>query len=327
MKKDTFLARLWRNDLTGELLVTIGVAVALTLLTYLFAHIELTKDKMVPFSSTGFVLGSGAIFYMAFAYGTRQALYLSAGVLMLVLMVWLDVGEMGSTAIAVQLPLVGAFFVGLSILPNALPTQYEEDIENLAAKNRELEKVLVRLREQYHRIQQKDVIEKQADNKKEQVKIGSRTAFLNAFARELLQASSNRELLNLLFHNATRLLALEECLMLIVGVDAPEAVVARALHAKHEQLENSRVPLDNVLLAQVMATKKPVSVPAGQQLVPDVAPRFLLPIVSDSNVIAIFGIGQPKGAELLAEDEDFLGVLAAMMAGAMEQLRISSGTA
>lgn len=327
MKKGTFAARLWRNDITGELLVTVGVACALTALTYLFAHIELTNDRMVPFKSTGFVLGSGAIFYMAFAYGTRQALYLSVGVLMLVLMVWLDVGDMSSTSIAVQLPLIGAFFLGLSVLPNALPTQYEEDIENLAAKNRELEKVLVRLREQYHRIQEKDIIEKQADNKKEQVKIGSRTAFLNAFARELLQASSNRELLNLLFHNATRLLALEECVMMIVAADTPEAVIARALHAKHEQLENSRVPLDNALLAQVVQTKQPLSLNPPAQLVPDVTPRFLLPIVSDGAVIAVYAMGQPKGAEMGPDDEEFLAVLAVMLAGAMEQLRISSSTA
>jgi hypothetical protein len=329
IKDGGFFKRLWRNDLNAEFFTTLAVAIALTLLTYLFVSIELTRDQMVPFRSTGFVLGAGAIFYTAFAYGTRQALYLSAGVSMLVLMVWLDVGslkpaEMTTTAIAIRWPLVTLFFIGLSVLPNALPAQYEEDIESLAEKNKELDKQLVRLRDQFHRIQQKDVIEKQGQDKKDQVRLSSRTAFLNSFARELLQASSNREVLNLLFHNVTRLLQLDECLMLIVSGDSPEAVVARALHPKHEQLENARVPFDNAVLARAINEKKPISFAPPQAMLPEVNTRFLLPIVSDGNVVAAFSLGAPKGGDILHDDEEFLTVLAAMLAGAMEQLRISA---
>lgn len=324
LKKDSFLQRLRRYDLNGEYFTTVGVALALTALTYLFSAIELTKDEMVPFRSTGFVLGAGGVFYMAFAHGTRQALYLASGVLTLILMVWMDVGKMTPFAMALQLPLVGMFLVGLCVLPNILPWQYEEEIEQLAGKNRELDKTLTRLREQYNRIQQQEIIEKTALAKQEQIRVSSRSAFLNSFARELLQASSNRELLNLLFHNMTRLLQLEECVMFLVGEDATEAMAVRALHPKHDQIENTRVALEQPLIAQVLATKKSVSSVPPAPLTDVVQSRLLMPIVSADSVIALFSLGAPKNADLMPDDAEFVAVLAAMLSGAMEQLRISS---
>lgn len=326
LKKDTFFQRLRRYDLNGEFLTTLGVALTLTALTYLFSAIELTKDEMIPFRSTGFVLGTGGVFYMAFQYSTRQALYLAAGVLTLTLLVWLDVGKMSVVAIAVQLPLVGLFLIGLCVLPNVLPWQYEAEIEQLAAKNREIDKTLTRLREQYNRIQQQEIIEKTAMAKQEQIKVSSRSAFLNSFARELLQASSQREILNLLFHNMTRLMQLEECLIILVGEDAKEATVVRALHPKHDQIENSRLPLDNPMIAAVLAEKKPLSSQPPAPLTDLVKSRLLMPIVAGDTVIAIFSLGTPKNSDLLPEDEEFVSVLAAMLSGAMEQLRISSAT-
>lgn len=334
IRKETFLQRLSRNDLTSDFFVSWGVALGLTAVTYLFASIELTEDRMVPFHSTGFVLGAGAVFYIAFMRGTRQALYLAAGLLTLIMMVWVerrsdphDPMYLSPLSIAIQLPLVGIFLVGLTVLPNVLPWQYESETDQLAAKNRELDKNLNRLREQFHRIQQQEIIERTAQAKQEQVKLGSRTAFLNSFARELLQASSNRELLNLLFHNMTRLLQLEECVMVVIAEDAKEASVVRALHPKHEQLENTRLPLDNALVAKTIETKKAVSFQPPQPLNELVLTRLMLPVVSGDVVVAMFSLGTPKGGDLAADDEEFVSVLAAMLAGAMEQLRISSATA
>lgn len=326
-RKESFIQRLRRFDLNGDFFATFGVALALTCLTYLFATIDLTKDEMVPFRSTGFVLGAGGVFYMAFAHGTKQGLYLAAGVSTLILMVWIDVGKMSALAIALQLPLVTLFLVGLCVLPNVLPWLYEQDIALMAAKNRDLEKTLTRLREQFNRIQQEEFIEKTALARQEQVRVSSRSAFLNSFARELLQASSNRELLNLLFHNMTRLLVLEECLMLLVGDDAKEVVIVRALHPKHDELENQRLPLDNPVIAPVLASKKPASHPKGAQMTDLVKTRFLIPVVSGETIVAVYSLGNPKGAELLPDDEEFVVVLVTMLAGAMEQLRISSAAA
>lgn len=327
--KESFLSRLRRYDINGEFLTTLLVAVALTGLTYLFATIELTKDKMVPFRSTGFVLGAGGVFYIAFAHGTRQGLYLAAGVTTLILLVWLDLDgqdRMSLVSIAVQLPLVALFLVGLCVLPNVLPWQYELDIAALAAKNRELDKTLTRLREQFHKIQQQEIIEKSALAKQEQIRVSSRSAFLNSFARELLQASSNRELLNLLFHNMTRLMQLEECVMLLVGDDAKEAVIVRALHPKSQDIENQRLPVDHAILAPVITSKKPASHTPPAPLMDGVVTRYLVPVVSGEAVIALFSLGNPKGAELLPDDEEFVVVLVTMLSGAMEQLRISSAT-
>lgn len=336
LKKDSFLSRLRRFDLTGEFFITLGTALGLTALTYLFSSISLTTDKMEPFHSTGFVLSVGAVFYMAFAHGTRQALYLAAGVLTLILMVWLerrndpnDMSYLSPLAIAVQVPLVTLFLVALTVLPNVLPWQYESEAEELAAKNRELDKTLQRLREQFQRIQQQEIIERTAQAKQEQIKVGSRIAFLNSFARELLQASSNRELLNLLFHNMTRLLQLEECLLLLPNEDGKEVSIVRALHPQHDQLENTRMPTETELIAQVLSTKKPVSCLPPQRLNEHALSRLLLPVISHENdqVVAIYSLGTPKGGDLGADDEEFVAVLTAMLAGAMEQLRISSATA
>lgn len=323
------MSRLRRYDLNGEFLTTLIVAVALTGLTYLFATIELTKDKMVPFRSTGFVLGAGGVFYIAFAHGTRQGLYLAAGVSTLILLVWLDLDgqdRMSMVSIAVQLPLVALFLVGLCVLPNVLPWQYEQDIATLAAKNRELDKTLTRLREQFHKIQQQEIIEKSALAKQEQIRVSSRSAFLNSFARELLQASSNRELLNLLFHNMTRLMQLEECVMLLVGDDAKEAVIVRALHPKSQDIENQRLPVDHAILAPVITSKKPAAHTPPAPLMDGVVTRYLVPVIAGDAVIALFSLGSPKGAELLPDDEEFVVVLVTMLSGAMEQLRISSAT-
>ena len=325
IKGESFLTRLRRFDINGEFLTTWGVAIALTCLTYLFATIALTEDKMIPFKSTGFVLGAGGVFYMAFAHGTRQGLYLAAGVSTLILMVWIDVGN-SALYIAVQLPMVMLFLVGLCVLPNVLPWQYEQETEQLAAKNRELEKTLNRLREQFQRIQQQEIIEKTALAKQEQIRVSSRSAFLNSFARELLQASSNRELLNLLFHNMTRLLQLEECLMLLVGEDAKEAVIVRALHAKSQDLENMRIAVDNPVIAPVIAGKKPISHQPPVQLTELATSRYLIPVVAADAVIAIYSLGCPKNADLMPDDEEFVVVLVTMLAGAMEQLRLSSAT-
>ena len=62
-------------------------------------------------------------------------------------------------------------------------------------------------------------------------------------------------------------------------------------------------------------------------LIDGVTSRYLVPVISGDAVIALFSLGNPKGAELLADDEEFVVVLVTMLSGAMEQLRISSATA
>ncbi|MBI4863247.1 MAG: GAF domain-containing protein [Candidatus Riflebacteria bacterium] len=178
-----------------------------------------------------------------------------------------------------------------------------------------------------NKVEQQEIVERSNLDKKDQIKLSSRITFLHTFARELLQASSNRELMNLLFHNLTRLLGVEECLLLVMTSDTGEAVVARALHANYEKLENSRVALDNPLLAKIIETKQPVGSVPPATLVPGVVSRYAFPLIQDDQVVAIFNLGMLKGGDLLPDDQELVQVLAGMTSGAMEQLRISMMTA
>src|SRR5258708_5803007 len=102
-----FFDRLGRREFTTEFAYTVTVAVVLTLVTYLFAQIELTKDRMEPFKSIGFVLGSGAVFYFAVTFGTRQALYLASGMVTLTSIVWMQMTTYSVGQIIFQLVLLG----------------------------------------------------------------------------------------------------------------------------------------------------------------------------------------------------------------------------
>jgi len=268
-----FLDQFRRRELSFDLLLTAASAVGLTLLAYLFSAITLTRDRMFPFHSVSFTLATGTIFFIAMTRGVKHGLYLASGMLTLIGLMWTLYTPMSLTMMLVQWPLIGLFFFGLCVLPNVLPWMYEHDIVKLSARNAELEPKLVELRERAAKLEKQETVERAAVDRKEQVRISSRIAFLNAFAREVLQASSNRELLNLLFHNIMKQLQPEECLLLVLNEESREAIVTRAQHPDHEKLENSRIPLDNPLVAKVVQTREPIGTVPPIPLVPRVARR------------------------------------------------------
>jgi hypothetical protein len=331
-RKEGFFETLRERELAEGAALSLGVTLGLTLATYLFSSVAITEDRMIPFRSVGFVLGSGAIFYLAVTYSTKIALYLAAGVLALMGVVQVSYGmpdgmPAAAVAVPVEVPLVAVFFVGLAILPNVVPWIYEAQADDLAEKNARLEARAAELRAQLDKVEKEEIKEKSTLDRKEQVKYSSRATALTTFAREILQAGSHREVLNLLFHNVTKMMGVEECLMLVINREAGEAVVSRALHPEHETLENSRVPLANPLIAEVLEGGKPLTSVSPRTLVEGVNAIHVFPITFDGQIVTVFVIGKFKGGEPGGEDYPFIEVLARIAEGALEQLRIAMSTA
>src|SRR4051794_14348837 len=165
---EKFWRELYEKEFTVEFFYTLAAAVILTGVTYLFAQIPLTRDRMVPFQSVGFVLGSGAVFYFAVTFSIRQALYLAVGDLTLMAIVWIKLSNMTPVQIAVCLFLVTIYYLGLILLPNLIPWASEMEATELLQKNRELEIRLSKLHDQINSRQQKDVVGRVATDRKEQ---------------------------------------------------------------------------------------------------------------------------------------------------------------
>jgi len=319
-----FVPRFRRTELTFDFFVTLAVAVGLSCLTYFFAAVSLTKDGMVPFRSVSFGLGTGAIFFVSVMSSARQGLYLSVSMLILIGMVWglfPDNNKMTFIQMAVELPLIGLFFAGLSLLPNLLPWILERETSQLAAQNKLIEGKLTDLRKRSETIQQKEVIDRSAKDRKEQVRLSSRIAFLNAFAREILQSTSAREALNVMFHNLTKLLGIDECLLLVIHTESQEAAIVRALHPNYETLENTRVPADNPVISQILSTGRSVDSPTPATFLPGVISRYIFPILSEGEVVAICNLGVPKGNDLLPEDRELVDIMALIVSGVTDQLK------
>lgn len=306
--------------------MTLGIAAGLALLVYLFASVSLTADRMVPFRSIGFVLGTGAVFFFAINGTARQALYLAAAVLGLMVVVY-AVDDTGKAAHPIVVPFVALYYLGLVVIPNLVPWICEEDVATLVARNAQMETKLTELTAELQALEREESQERSAQNKKEQVRVASRVANLHTYAREIVQASSPAEVRNLLFHNLTKLMGVEECLALVINREAGEARIDRALHPRYETLEKSRVPLTHPLIASVLETRKPLHPAAGTELSEGVRVAHAFPVCGEGGVLAVFLIGKFKGGDPAPEDLDLLDVLVRIAEGALEQIRIAQATA
>ncbi len=322
-----FWREMWEKEFTAELIYTVIAAVILTAVTYLFAQIPLTRDRMVPFRSVGFVLGSGAVFYFAVTISIRQALYLAASNLTLIALVWIRLSDMSALQICVCLTLVTIYYLGLIFLPNLIPFACENEAAELVQKNKQMQERLSKLHDEVNRRQQQDVVQRAATDRKEQVRLSSRSTLLNSFARDLLQAGSSGEILKVTFNNVMKILACEECVMALITPGAKEATLNRVAHPNAKSLEQTKIPVTGQIIAQVLRTKAPVSSKPPATFVQGVTSRYAFPIVLDGQVIAVFNLGVPKSGDLSDDDPEIISVVNTMVAGSIEQLRIASGSA
>ncbi|MBI4871889.1 MAG: GAF domain-containing protein [Candidatus Riflebacteria bacterium] len=309
------LRRFLDENANAELLAAMLVLMAMTVLTVVFG------DPLTPFYSFNFIFGIAAVFFFGITFSPGLGLTVAAGLLtMMGCNAW-AAGPAALTIFAVECPFLALFFAGLAVLPGLMPVILEAELSAVEAQNRSTEGKLAELEAQLTAFQKEVRVDRMDRHKKETVKYTSRTTVLNGFVRELLQSSSQREILNVLFHNITRVFGVQECVMLVHNKMSQELLVTRIAHPNHTDFDNKKMDPNHPMFRMVFDRKEPILFDAPSQIEEKLVVSLLFPVLVDGEVYAVFGVGKTKNGDLEKEESDFVLSMAAMASGAIEQLK------
>lgn len=303
---------------TAELRYSLAVSAALATMAVLL------RDPLLPFYSFTFVIGTAAVFFFAVTFGSILGLQQAAS--LMAIMFWANLLQSGD-ALALfmaEAPFLALFLVSLALVPNLRPHVLLEELRSYKGQIRRLDQKVAELQAVLRQEQKQNVEEKSIQARQLAAKISSRNTVLVAYARGVLQASSTREILNLLFYNLTKVFAAQQTAMLVVARDTGDLVISRIVHPDHARLENSRVAADLPFLNQVLTKKAPLASPAATPVTPDIEAEYLVPVVSGGEVTTIFTIAGAKDGPLTDEDRVFITTLASLTGAAVDQLTLAT---
>jgi len=278
-------------------------------------------EQPIPFYSAAFVFGASSIFFFSVTYGSTVAISQAAGVLTLLLLLNVSAGT-SVNVIAVQGPLLIFFFFLLAILPNVAPFILKADIEKLEKENATLTQKVEKLHETNQKEHKENVAQKSVGNKKLAAKLSSRNTLLITYARGLLQCGSVREIINLLFYNISKAFVPQQCAMLIKSPGKDEFIIGRIIHKEHEKLENQKITELSPPLKSTIQNKKPIKLPVKTPLTDDIDTEFIVPVLLNKEIHAIFSICGTKDGNLSEDDVNFIEVLGELTSGAANQLTV-----
>ena len=291
----------------------------------------LANDPVLPFYSVTFSMGTAATFYLAISSGPLAAGLMGASVLTAQALYAVTAGGAALDVAAWQVPAMSLFYAGLSVLPGLLPSILER--EELAIQ-RELSVHEAKLAELQGLIaaERKDRFDDRNDEDRQaMVRITSRMTQLTAFLREVLQAASTKEILQLFFTNVTKAYGAKEVALLTLLPDDNVAVINKAAHPEYGRLEGKRIDLSAPaaeLLARAAEKGVPMLLPERvSYFEPDLGARLILPIKVDGRCEALVTLGLTRqDEEISAEDATFLGGLAELAGYGVEQLQVVLNT-
>lgn len=295
----------------------------------LVAGASLADDQVLPFYSVTFGAGTAAAYYFAITFGPLGALMISTSVLVCMLLQAMSRGGAALDVMVLQSPAMVVFFVGLSCTPVLLAWILQAEEHDILQESSYLEAKIKELEDSIAAERKDQVEDRSMDDKEELLKITSRSTQLAGFLREVLQASSTKEITHLLFTNITKAFGANEVALLNLLEGGEEMIVAKAAHPEYGTLESRKLSLESAPIL-VSALEKTVPMLLPERIVylePDLGARVILPIRVDGKCEALITLGKTRNeAELSAEDAHFLGGLADLAGNAMDQLKVVLGT-
>lgn len=302
-----------------------GVAVVAS--AALVAGAALANDPVLPFYSVTFSLGTITAFYLAISSGPLASGMMGAAVLTSQALHAVTVGGAAMDVAAWQVPTMGLFYLGLAVLPGLLPAMLEREELLIQRELSEHEKKLGELHALIEAERKERVDDRTDEDRQAMVRITSRLTQLTAFLREVLQAASTKEILQLFFTNVTKAFGAKEVALLTMMADEPVAVISKAAHPEYGRLEGKRIDLGSPT-AQILARAAEKGVPMllPERLVffePDLGACLILPIQVQGRCEALVTLGVTRqGEPLSTEDATFLGALAELAGYGVEQLQV-----
>ncbi len=316
LKQYGVIKRFVNKDLKAELVYVFLVLTVMTILAVGFG------DPMTPFHSFSFVFGVAAVFFFSVTFSTFPGLVMAAGVMALMLCTTWSAGTARLNIFLVESPFLALFFIGVAVLPNLMPVLLEQEAVEVEAERQAMEEKAAGLDAQLVSLQREAKSDQMDVHKKDNVKRSTRTTVLHAFSRELLQSSSQREMLNVLFHTLTRTFGVLECAMFIPTGGNDELTIARIIHPDQSALENTKLDSQLPLLQRVISRKIPAQFDVPTAIDDNLETSLLIPILVDGEVYAIFSVGKFKTGPLQAEEAEFILELSTMTNSAIEQLKM-----
>lgn len=316
LSPESSLRRFLTNDFTGEFVAVLVLLSLLTVLTVVF------DDPLAPMHSFGFVFGTAGVFFMAITYGTPLGLFMSAGIV--TLMFWVSQGHEESARLSIffgELPFLMLFFFGLSVIPNLMPRLLDLEAQKLRETAVHCEGQVSELQKALDEYQKEARAQHSDRDRSEAVKYSTRIIVLHTFCREILQSSSMREILNIFFHNLTRVFGVQECAMLVTHRSSSEMVITRIVHPDQETLENRRLSRDLPLLRLVFERHDELLLPSAAPLEDSLEARYLLPIIVGGEIYAIFVLNKTKSGPLQEDQAQFIRTMGHIAQGAIQQIQ------
>jgi hypothetical protein len=291
----------------------------------LVAGCALGNDSVLPFYSVTFGLGAAIAYFLAVNGGPVGALMVSSSVLLAMVLQAISRGGAVLDETLYQIPALLIFFVSFSVLPMLLPWILMEEEKLIQEESLLLEKKLIEFDTTIQE-ERKDKIEDKGSQEREAlVKITSRTTQLSGFLRDILQASSPKEISQLLFTNVTKAFGGKEVALLTILDSGDEVLITKAAHPEYGTLEGKRISLEEQsFLQQAIDRGAPVLLPdriVYQQ--PDLGVRLVIPLRVQDRCESLITLGRTRQEkDLTGEDAHFLGSLAELAGHAIEQLLV-----
>lgn len=302
-----------------------GVAVVAS--AALVGGAALANDPVLPFYSVTFSVGTAVTYYLAISAGPLAAGLMGASVLTAQALHAITVGGEAMDVATWQVPTMGLFYLGLSVLPGLLPAILEREEVAIQRDLKVHEEKLEELMNLIGAERKGRVDDRTDEDRLAMVRITSRMTQLTAFLREVLQAASTKEILQLFFTNVTKAFGAKEVALLTILPEDGVAVINKAAHPEYGRLEGKRIDLSSPaaeLLARAAEKGVPLLLP--ERVVyfePDLGARLILPIRVGETCEALVTVGVTRQEEeLSAEDATFLGGLAELAGYGVEQLQV-----
>lgn len=286
---------------------------------------SLFNDPVVPFYSVTFGAGMCAAYFAGVNGGPVSALMISSSVLVAMVLQGASQGGEAFDKILLQLPALVIFFLSFSVIPTLLPWILLDEETVIAEETSMLESKIAEFDAAIQGERKEKVEDRGADEREALVKITSRTTQLSGFLRDVLQASSPKEISQLLFTNVTKSFGANEVALLTVVDGSDELVVTKAAHPDYGALEGKRVSLqEQDFLRSALEKTAPMLLPDRMvYLEPDLGARLLIPLRVEGRCEALVTLGRTRqDRELEVEDAHFLGSLAELAGFAIEQLKV-----
>lgn len=289
----------------------------------------LVDDAMLPFQSAVFTVGTVAAYYLAATSGPMPGLMVGVALLTAMTLKAVATGGEALDALLWQAPIMAVFYAGLALLPGVLPTLLVLEKDAFDAESEDLERKKAELDETIEAERGAVRDGHVEDHREALVKITSRTTQLSAFLREVLQAASTKEILQLYFTNVTKSFGAQEVALLTMLEGGDGVVINKAAHPEYGALEGKRVAFEDAELLRRAAEKAvPMLLPARVvYFEPDLGAQVLLPVRVQGRCVAVVTLGHHRGeGPVSAEDAHFLGGLADLAGRGIEQLQVVLNT-